>query len=407
MKTFLRIPRGAVAAIIALSLVAGPAAAARQKSAPLKGEGEGLKIVANISYAGGTDMEFLTIKGRDYAFAAAAPGVGGAESGGLRVIDITNPMKPKVAALLPCGLYQGDVQISHDGRTLILGADNAGGPESCLMVGLTGFMTIDISNPLKPKPIGVAQIPRGSHNVTAHPTKPYIYNSDSDQAQRGNIEIWSIKNPAKPEKITDFPVYTHSPHDISFNADGTKAVTAARTAVHILDTTDPEAPALIGAAACPGCYLAHDAKFTPDGTHIIVGDEANGGGAYPCPGGALYFYELQNGAIPVLKGSFHPGDKVFAHDGQSALASCTSHVFDISDDGSKLAISWYSAGTHYLDISSMTGVTMGDQRAGEGVTELGWFEPTGGVTWSSKFHKGPYIYSNDEFRGFDVFKITG
>ena len=44
------------------------------------------------------------------------------------MIDITNPMKPKVAALLPCGLYQGDVQISHDGRTLILGADTGVAP---------------------------------------------------------------------------------------------------------------------------------------------------------------------------------------------------------------------------------------------------------------------------------------
>ena len=38
------------------------------------------------------------------------------------------------------------------------------------MVGKSGFMTIDISNPLKPKPLGVAQIPRGSHNMTVHPS---------------------------------------------------------------------------------------------------------------------------------------------------------------------------------------------------------------------------------------------
>lgn len=398
--------RGPIAALVALCLIAAPAAA-QKGSAPLKGEGEGMEIVANIQYAGGTDMEFLTVKGRDYAFAAAAPGVGGAQTGALRVIDVTTPAKPKLVATLNCGLYQGDVQISHDGKTLILGADSAGGPAACLMVGKTGFMTIDISDPRNPKPIGTAQIARGSHNITAHPTKPYVYNSDSDQAQRGNIEIWSIKNPSKPEKVSDFAVFTHSPHDISFNKDGTRAVTAARTAVHILDTSDPEAPVLIGATGCPGCYLAHDAKFTPDGTHIVVGDEAAGGGAYPCPGGALYFYELQNGAVPVLKGTFHPEDLVFARDGQTAPGSCTSHVFDISSDGKELAISWYTAGTHYLDISSMTGATVGSQRAGDGVTELGWFEPEGGITWSSKFHKGPYIYSNDELRGFDVFKITG
>jgi hypothetical protein len=401
----MKILKSIVAAFV-ISSLALPAAIARPDSAPLKGEGEGLKLIANIAYQGGTDMEFLTVKGRDYAFAGAAPGVGGAQTGALRVIDITTPEKPKLVATLPCGLYQSDIQISHDGKTLLMGADSAGGPDSCLMVGLTGFMTVDISNPKKPKAIGVAQIARGSHNVTAHPTKPYVYNSDSDQANRGNIEIWSIEDPSKPEKVKDFAVYSHSPHDISFNSDGTRAVTAARTAVHILDTTDPENPVLVGATVCPGCYLAHDAKFTPDGTHIIVGDEAAGGGAYPCPGGALYFYELQNGTVPVLTGTYHPEDLVFARDGQSAPGACTSHVFNISPDGKELAISWYTAGTRHLDISQMTGVTVGSERVHEGVTELGWFEPEGGISWSSKFFKGGYIYSNDTTRGFDVFKVT-
>ena len=53
----------------------------------------------------------------------------------------------------------------------------------------------------------------------------------------------------------------------------------------------------------------------------------------------------------------------------------------------------------------MTGATFGENTTG-GVVELGWFIPQGGDSWSSKFHKGPYIYSNDIARGFDVLKIT-
>jgi LVIVD repeat len=401
--------RASVIAVVLLLMVSAAAIAApRRSSAPLKGEGEGLKIVANIPYEGGTDMEFATIKGRDYAFAASAPGVGSAELGALRVIDVTDPENPKLKATLDCSLYQGDVQISHDKKTLLLGADSAGGVGSCLALGKSGFMTVDISNPLKPKAIGFAEIGRGSHNITAHPTKPFVYNSDSDQTNRGNIEIWSIKNPAKPEKVADFPVYTHSPHDISFNEKGTRAVTAARTSFDILDTTDPAAPALLFKGQCPGCYLTHDAKFTPDGKHIILGDEANGGGAYACPGGALYFYEIQgteDQPAAVLTGVYEPGELVFAREGQTAPASCTSHVFDISPDSTKLAISWYSAGTRYLDISTSTGIAFGTDQVGDAATELGWFMPDGGATWSSKFFKGPYIYSNDEFRGFDVFRI--
>lgn len=388
---------------LVVALAAPPAVAGQ--NAPLKGEGEGLKIVANIGYEGGTDMEFATIKGRDYAFAGQAPGVGGAQEGALRVIDITKPEKPKVVGQLNCGLYQADIQISHDKKTLMMAADSAGGPQSCLAIGKLGFMTVDIRNPKKPKPIGFAEIGRGSHNITAHPKEPYVYNSDSDQAQVGNIEIWSIKNPAKPEKVSDFRVLTHSPHDISFSKDGERAVTAARTQFHILDTSDPENPELLSQMACPGCYLIHDAKFTPDGKWVIIGDEAAGGGAYPCPGGALYFYELQEleRPVPVLRGLYEPGELIFAREGQGGPAACTSHVYDISKDSKKLAISWYSAGTRYLDITEPGGLTYGAD--GNGATEEGWFKPEGGTSWSSKFFKGPYIYSNDTLRGFDVFKI--
>lgn len=394
----------AVAGLITASMAAP--ATARRDSAPLKGEGEGLKIVANIEYAGGTDMEFITQKGRDYALTGSAPGIGGAKAGAFRVIDITKPNKPKLVATLPCSIYQMDIQISHDQKTAILGADSAGGPDSCLAVGKAGFMTVDISNVKKPKPIGFAEIPGGSHNVTAHPSKPYVYNSNSDVVPRPEIQIWSIKNPKKPELVNTARSIPHAPHDISFNKEGTLAVTAAVSHIDVYNTSDPENPTLVFTTQCPGCSITHDAKFTPDGERVIVGDEGGGGLGYPCPGGALYFYNVEgsgSNVVLVLTGAYEPNEILVARSGQTSPAACTSHVFDVSDDGTKVAISWYSAGTRYLDVSNPVGVTFGG--TGTGVKELGWFMPEGGVSWSSKFYKGPWIYSNDQFRGFDVFKI--
>lgn len=391
-------------ATLLVSALTGPA-----QSAPLKGEGKNLKIIANIEYSSGSDMEFATIKGREYAFAASYAG-SVKDGGGLHVIDITNPEKPKEVAWLKCAVYQGDVQISHDKKTLMLAWDSAGSPEACLMVGKKGFMTVDITNPAKPKPLGVAEIPRGSHNITAHPTKPYVYNSDSDLANvQGEIQIWSIKNPSKPELVNTVATPGHSPHDISFNKKGTLAITAGIDTIDLFDTADVENPTLVSISQCPTCSIIHDAKFTPDGKTVIVGDEGGGGGVYPCPGGALHFFDLNTDApVPLLvyQGLYEPGEIVFAHEGQSAPAACTSHVFDISDDGKYVSISWYSAGTRYLDVSAYTGVTVGETSTPGGVVELGYFLPDGGSSWSSKFHKGPYIYSNDQQRGFDVFKIT-
>jgi len=402
------IATAAVAGLLASAATSALAADANPNKgtqpAPLTGEGQGLKLIKNIPTASGTDMEFATIKGHEYGFVAART-TANSPNGGLYVINVDKPEKAKVVGYLPCNMSQMDIQISHDKKTVIMAADGAGGPDSCLMVGIQGFMTVDISNPTKPKAIGAADIPLGSHNTTAHPKKPYVYNSDSTVGNpRGEIQIWSIKNPAKPELVNTVPVVGHSPHDISFNSDGTRAVTAGVENVELFDTTDPENPVLLSTFQCPGCSITHDAKFTPDDKGLVIGDEAGGGLTFPCPGGALYFYRLEQNRIPVLTGIYEPGELIIAREGQTQPGSCTSHVFDFDEDGSHLAISWYSAGTRYLDITNPTGATFGGQ--GAGVKEVAWFIPDGSSSWSSKIHKGPYVYSNDINRGFDIYKIT-
>ena len=402
------IATAAIAGLFVTSL--GSFAGARPAQAPLKGKGVGLKIVGNIPYSSGSDMEFLTIKGRDYAFAGSFASV--KDGGGLHVIDITNPAKAKEVAWLKCPVYQNDIQISHDGKTLLMASDSAGGPESCLMLGKQGFMTVDISNPKKPKPIGVAEMPgKGSHNVTAHPTKPYVYNSDSNlPGVPGEIQIWSIKNPAKPTLVKKVVSVGNSPHDISFDKKGNRAVTAGVESIEMFDTSDVENPQLMTVFQCPGCSITHDAKFTPDDKGLVIGDEGGGGSAYPCPGGALYFYALQADWVPVLTGVYEPQEVAIAGatDGsQGGAGACTSHVFDFDAKGEHISISWYTAGTRYLKIGDGVGAAFGPQSAGN-VSEAGWFRPDGGSSWSSKIYKNPkYIFSNDINRGFDIFQVTG
>lgn len=394
----------AAAALVLLLLALSPTASAERRNPRLQGEGEGLELIANIPYTGGTDMELLTRNGRDYAVAGSESETG---DGGMRIIDVTNPAKPKLVSFLKCTLIQNDVQISHDQKTVMLAQDPTGRPDGCLAFSKRGFMTVDITNLKKPKPIGFAENPDGSHNTTAHPTKPYVYNSSSGETP-GDVHIWSIKNPAKPKIVNVYtPLVTSAPHDISFNEDGSMAVLAGGGKnIEVLDTSDPENPVLLTKMLCVDCQLTHDAKFTPDSKYIIVGDEAAGGGTFPCPGGALHFFEIQGTKqqpVLVMVGFYEPNELVFSA-GQT-IGSCTSHVFDISDDGNRLAISWYTAGTRYLDISNKSGLGFGTM--GNGPHEIGWFIPEEGDTWSSKLYKGPYIYSNDLNRGFDVYKITG
>lgn len=402
------------AALSMLAATLGSVALAdeRQRSAPLKGDGANLKLIKNIPLGtcgplksgAGTDHENVEFGNKTYAFATSRCSL--AEGGGVYVIDITNPPQAHVVAVVPCVVSQGDIQVSYDKKTLLLGHDSAGGPEACTGLGVTGFLTIDISNPVKPKVVGHAT-GDGAHNMTAHPTKPIVYVSNSGlvPGARSRIQIWSIKNPAKPELLGEVKSLPHAPHDISFNKKGTMAVTAAISHFDIWDTSDPVHPTILYESQCPGCSITHDAKFTPDDKHILIGDEGGGGGAYACPGGAFYVYDFSAPPVPVLTGIYEPAEFIVNHDG--AVGSCTSHVFEISRDSTKVAISWYSLGTRYLDISAAIGVTVGSARDPEGMKECGWFHPEGGVTWSSKFSTDEkYITSNDEDRGFDIFKIT-
>ena len=401
-----------VAAIgLLLAAIGGVASAdeRRRASAPLEGEGEGLKLIKNIQTAtctswAGTDHENVEFGKKTYSFASSTCPL--AEGGGVNIIDITDPPKAKIVANIPCTVSQGDVQVSFDKKTLLLGHDSAGGPEACTGLGKTGFLTIDIKNPLKPKVLGHAT-GDGAHNMTAHPTKPFVYVSNSSLVPGGSshIQIWSIKNPAKPELVNTVNSLPHAPHDISFNKEGTMAVTAAISHWDIWDTSDPAAPTLLFESQCPGCSITHDAKFTPDDTHILIGDEGGGGGAYPCPGGAWYVYDFSNPPVPVLTGIYEPQNFIVNQAG--GAGSCTSHVFEISRDSTKIAISWYTLGTRYLDITSAIGVTVGNAGPPTGIIECGWFVPEGGSSWSSKFTTDErYITSNDEIRGFDIYKIT-
>ena len=403
----------AVAAISMLIAALGNVALADERQrvgAPLKGEGENLKLIKNIPLGTcgamksgtGTDHENVEFGRKTYAFATSRCTL--AEGGGIYVIDVTSPPQAKVVAKIPCVVSQGDIQVSFDKKTLLIGHDSPGGPEACTGLGKTGFITVDISNPLKPKVVGHGT-GDGAHNMTAHPTKPYVYVSNSELAGSPRIQIWSIKNPAKPELVGEVPSVPHAPHDISFNKKGTMAVTAAISHWDIFDTTNPEAPTLAWTGQCPGCSITHDAKFTPDNKRILIGDEGGGGSTYACPGGAWYVYDFSAPPVPVLTGVYEPANFITNQEG--GVGACTSHVFEISDDSTKIAISWYKLGTRYLDITTAIGATVGDTRAPTGIKECGWFVPEGADSWSSKFSTDQkYITSNDIARGFDVYKIT-
>src|SRR5687768_8602569 len=172
---------------VVVALCLGAIAISAATAPAQSGLGEGLKPVGFVPYTNGSHLALATIEGRDYAFAAEQ----GSAVGKVRVIDVTQPTRPRVLDEIQCGTGQGNVQITPDKKTLVLGLDGGANGGICAL-GQPGFATIDISNPARLRPVGFAVNPRGSHSLAMHPTEPIVYNGSGFPEPNGEMEIWSL-----------------------------------------------------------------------------------------------------------------------------------------------------------------------------------------------------------------------
>lgn len=414
---------------------------------------------------GGTDLEVTKItvdrgngpEERDFA-------VAGSYRNGLHLVDVTDPENPVEVNTYDCGIAQGDVQIfKRDGKTYAAYAqDDIEGDalytSKCFQEGFAllgvntpttpadadtiperfGTFIIDISNPYAtsgpeaPHLVGWARTKTGSHNTTVDPSGRWLLNSNQDLIPKTplgtkgvyRIEVFDLADLTNPVKVQDIPLSTGAgPHDITFNADSTRAYVAAVSHTVVIDTSTPAQSKVIGVVEDPAISIHHQADpiTIGDRTYLVVSDELAGviQGLSACPGGGLHIYDitgpLEN--APVKVGFF--GIPQLAPSTQQHLR-CTAHVFKAYPDQGIMTIAWYGAGVRVLDISGLAGpagASVGTELTGSapvGIREIGsfYFPSTatqkGSQTWAAKALEfdedgSAYIFANDLDRGFEVF----
>ena len=269
---------------------------------------ERLVHLANRCGIVGTDVEFQSrrdAKGtiRDYAFL-------GTIGGGLRIFDITNPLKPVAAGRYANPGYQNDIQVS--GNTAVLSYDGVSGlpvtASDCLARNYPNAdgQGVDVirlryneRNAKNPGLLGpafttviktcFANPPGGAHNSTLHPSGDYlaISNPSSDWA----VDIFDLRRlPVDRETIDkDRHLYRiidesrqdesgRCPQDVKF-----ECITIKRPPVPNLgsrrsdvpynqfDTADCEKTAAEAPrnSAC-GLWRPHDVFFSQDGDTMHV-----------------------------------------------------------------------------------------------------------------------------------------
>jgi hypothetical protein len=415
-----------------------------------RGVGKNMEAVANRPYEvlpsatrgmAGTDIEFARIGGRDYAF-------GGSYFNGLQIFDITDPTNPVKTAVYDCQVLQGDVQVFAQGDRVLAtytadstfkaaGAASRCGTDLGIQPGQLGTVILDVTDPANPTSVSFAPVPEGSHNMTVHPSGDFLYNSNSDLLVRTplgansatsaspKITIFDISTPETPRKVQDFGIpyvplsLGSESHDITFNADGTRAYSAALSQTLILDTTDPEKPRQIAQILDPAVQVSHGAdpitltKANGDKRELLLVSDEQAGAATGtnCPGGGVHIYDITDETAPKKMGTWFIGET------KPSTATCTAHVFRMHGDQGLFTIAWYDQGVRVVDVAGLAdlpvpAVPFVESGDGNGIREIGSFTFDSSNTWSFKTNRiatdgSFYGFGNDLARGLDVYRFTG
>ena len=413
---------------------------------PLTGRGENMELVANVPIDFGADIEmhgnyayvstYGTCTSPTPPIGTPFPGNCQPGTGGVTVIDISDPENPERVGLFDCAGGQNDVQLSPDGKWLAMAIESR---NNACHPGEEGSVVLSLADPENPVEVSFIPVRNnagtlvGSHNHTLD--WPYLY-IDQYVASYNKIDIYDLTDPASPVKLPGVqygppaPGFgSTSPHDliIDHRADGKDYLYASsgNQTSDVIDVTDPANPIILQRLVDPAVDFAHQSEPNHDRSLTLITDEYRGGGQANACGktrtqdgprdvppnndfgdrnnlGALYFYKTgADGLVqsdgngqPVIAGTYNL--PLQTGDIDPVLGQgCTIHIYWQAPDENRIVVSWYGKGSRVVDFSNPAKAK-----------EIGWFIPDGADTWSAKPHNG-YIFTGDIARGFDVLRYTG
>ncbi len=401
-----------VRALLASALIAGavvvPALVADAKKIPKVATSKNVKHLDSIVYDGGTELA----RSGKYIYAGELDGdaefpTRGTKpnEGGLHIIDVSGKA-PKEVGFLHCPGNDNDVEVVKPGLVTMSFQEN-----KCAPTAGAGLMTVDVSNPRKPKILG--SVNTGSaHTHKPVPGTNLIYMAGGNivgSADRG-VVIADVSDPRRPE-VAGKATNVMDCHDVSFYMSKDKKLGICAGAIgtgetQIWDMSDPMKPVVIGRIFNPLIQYSHYGVVSPDGNVLAIDDEAFA--AHECrtrqsPTGRVWLYDISNPMVPIPQGSLAAprGDG----DGTTGVGTfpgwvpswCLSHGLDWQPGTRNLGVTWFTGGWSVLDLSNPILPV-----------EVAWGQSENAATYSILWaEKGDMLFTNDATNGFDAFKITG
>jgi hypothetical protein len=379
-----------------------------------------MRLVAQFddggTYASGTDIAFWN----DVAVA------GHQSPGGFRLLRLAKPDDPapllSELAQFDCNGGQSDVSIwktlvfvSVDAPRQTAACDSpSASPE-----GFEGIRVVDVGSLDDPQPRQVAFVRTdcGSHTHTLVPDEanrrvllyvesyplgvPTASCNGVTHRKVSVVEV-PLTNPAAARVIATPDV---SPaigcHDVTVLIPRKLAGAACITESQLWDISDPAQPRVLSHIVNPAINIHHSTTFSFDGATLAIGDELGGAAVAPgcldgnehLPIGAIWFYEVSNPALPVLRGTFRIPQTVTS-------TICTAHNFNtvpLSTPRDVLVSAWYNGGTTVVDFTDPANPQ-----------QVGYYIVKSGIVsnaWSSYWYRDQIYANNLATRGFDAFLL--
>jgi len=368
-----------------------------------------------------TDMAFQG----DYAYQ-------GTWNGGFRTVDISKPRRPKPAAEIDCGTFQGDIGVYGDlvfrsidtpiaAQTVEATCDSS--------FAASGFEGIQIFEMEDPADAGSAELVAavatdcGSHThtvvpdprndrvllyVSASATSP-VYDNDPTwghecSAEHDKFQIVEVPldAPEDAARLADVPLEGgHSCHDIGVLMKGPSnlAVCAGMEAI-VFDISDPAAPERLTSFTADGVTGWHSGAFSWDGEVTVMGWEPGGGVGPECEAGdpdlfkSIFFFDTESGELL--------GMWVLPR-AQSSVENCTIHNYNVIPTRKRdvLVAGNYQAGTWVVDFTN-------PRRP----KTLAWSDPPPldasalslGGAWGSYWYR-KHVYETNITKGLRVYRL--
>ncbi len=404
-------------------------------------QSDNVEFIANVDPGGPTsDMQFQRREGRQLLRGRVVDQrtdivvMGGTRAPGLSIIDITDPTAPEVLTTVSCGGFHSDVAVyenlvvqSWDGSAVPCDDGEPADPDGLDRApSEEGIRIFDITDPAHPRLVRFYGqrdgIPAGVHNLTINGEAGLVYlNMAEFNAVNPPWGFVDLDDPALPLTLKDIrdwsPTAADGCHDSGLAPTRQLYACAGITASYVWDISDPRQPVEVAVIPNPSISIHHGARFTPDESLLVLGDETagaavgtpeaacpSGGGASRSPVGATWFYNVDVPQAPVPVGTFSVTD--------TSGEYCTSHFYGFVEGTTLMPAGWYDAGIEIVDYAAVADGLPG------ATTSHAVFEPKDsgffsayawhGYVYGSSFEYGaPGRDVNSAGRGLWIIRVEG